>query len=116
VLDRKELCFVGDDRRPRPRVPERYDSLKAIREHDKAELDWEKYHFPGLEAGAYVSRPYLAAIVLGGTTWTEQTVSADGERWHCQYDDLTEEGKALYQQIAKLYPDCDLHLLTFVDT
>jgi len=57
----------------------------------------------------------LAALVLGTTGWSGWH-EADGRYWECRFDDLSAEGKALYRQIEALYPGCELHLLTFLDT
>jgi hypothetical protein len=57
----------------------------------------------------------LAVIILGSTDWSGWNESK-GRYWTCKFDDLTEEGKALYKQIEALYPRCELHLLTFLDT
>jgi len=82
---------------------------------------WRAYHFPRSNDDAvagverYLSRDYLAALVLGTTGWSGWH-EADGRYWECRFDDLSAEGKALYRQIEALYPDCELHLLTFLDT
>ena len=51
----------------------------------------------------------VCSITMGSTGWS------NGE-WRCTYDDLSTEGKALYDSIRKLYPTCTLHLATFLDT
>lgn len=56
--------------------------------------------------------PYcLCVMTLGSTGWS------DGE-WICRYEDLTQEGKALYDLVRKLYdkPGCQLILQTYLDT
>jgi hypothetical protein len=63
----------------------------------------------------YISRPYLAAIVLGTTGWSGWHTSEE-RYWSCTFEDLTPEGKALYRMLAQLYPGCTLHLLTYLDT
>lgn len=117
------LCesFVGDDRRPKPVQLDSYDSVEAVQAEQDAFRVWEAYHFPkvgddtatGVEQ--YLSRDYLAVLVLGTTGWSGWHEAA-GRYWQCQFDDLTDEGKVLYRQVEKLYPGCELHLLTFLDT
>lgn len=80
----------------------------------------ERYHYPNVDgdfdpAIKYVSRPYLAAVVLGSTGWSGWN-DTEGRYWQCTYQDLTEQGKVLYQQFRDLYPGAKLHLLTFLDT
>ncbi len=113
--------FIADDRRPRPAPLENYDTPEAVQAEQKAMADWDAYHFPSLEGpqesgvGRFLSRPYLASIVLGSTGWSGWS-DTEGRSWMCRFDDLTDEGKALYRQIEALYPGCELHLLTFLDT
>ena len=51
----------------------------------------------------------VCSITLGSTGWS------NGE-WRCTYDDLSADGKALYDTMRRLYPTCTLHLATFLDT
>lgn len=102
VVDILREVFVGDDR-----------------SHASSEIDavaGEEYHYPWINDPdqSYSSRDYLAAIIMGSTGWSG--CSDMYQYWKCTYDDLTEEGKQLYNTIEKLYPNCDLHLLTFLDT
>ena len=60
------------------------------------------------------SVPVLASTVLGssGGTWCK------GERdyFRCTYNDLTDEGKVLYDSFKKLYGEkAELHLITWMD-
>ncbi len=121
VTDLLSESFVGDDRRPKPVPLENYDSIEAVAAEQVARCAWESHHFPrsgdpaagGVER--YLSRGYLAALVLGTTGWSGYH-EGDGRYWECRFDDLSDQGKALYRQLEALYPGCDLHLLTFLDT
>lgn len=122
VVDHLCESFIADDRLPCPPSPANFDSMEAIEAEQRANQEWEAYHFPNLHCDKdldgldrYASRPYLAVLVLGTTGWSGWN-KAEGRYWECRYDDLTEEGKVLYRQIAALYQGCDLHLLTFLDT
>lgn len=82
----------------------------------------EAYHYPCSNdpeirdlLQRQLSRPYLASIVLGSTVWSGWNDEIK-EYWHCTFEDLNPEGQTLYRQIEALYPGCDLHLLTFLDT
>lgn len=101
--------FAGDDRHDFERDPDQT-------------MGGEAYHYPCSNdpdtrdlLQRQLSRPYLASIVLGSTGWSGWNDEAE-EYWHCTFDDLNSDGQALYRQIEALYPGCDLHLLTFLDT
>jgi hypothetical protein len=122
VYDMLQECLVGDDLRPKPVSPSAEDCTQEDwEEYDRKMRKWEEYHFPHINAhldgdqDEYFSRVYLCSMVLGSTGWSGWS-EEHSENWTCKYDDLTEQGKALYNQIKQLYPGCDLHLLTFLDT
>ena len=126
VVDHRSEEFVGDDQAQAPQLPPLSSedspekSLTTLQAHDATYRAWEERHFPSLYAdddqtyGKYVSRGYLAALVLANTGWSGY--SDETGYWCCTYDDLTAEGKALYASLQALYPGCQLHLLTFLDT
>lgn len=113
--------LLHDDQLAPPDPPVEYKSLEDMERADAEMHAWEERHFPNLYAKdadayqRYLSQPYLAALVLGTTGWSGKHV-ATGELWHCTVNDLTEEGKTLYESLQRLYPGCTLHLLTFLDT
>lgn len=121
VIDVLSECLVGDDRRPKQKVFVDDESIEPWQAQADANCKWEAYHFPHSNddsvdgADKYLSRGYLTVVVLGTTGWSgfNETI---GEYWKCSFDDLTEDGKQLYKQFEKLYPGCELHLLTFLDT
>jgi hypothetical protein len=121
ITDLMTESLVGDDRRPQPVHAENYGSAEAILEERKAIEAWNEYHFPRMYdtnadgVDRYLSRGYLAAIVMGTTGWSGWNES-EGRYWQCGFDDLSYSGKVLYRKIEKLYPGCELHLLTFLDT
>ena len=123
VYDVLTESFVGDDKRAKPGVIPNYETVADFDREQAAALTWTRHHFPhygtqgadvldGVEQG--MSRDYLCVMVLGSTGWSGWSETRG--YWTCTFEDLTEEGKALYQQVEKLYPGCDLHLLTFLDT
>lgn len=76
--------------------------------------NYDNYHFPRVDEykspDQYNSIPYLCAMTLGSTGWSSGY-------WICTYDDLTDEGKSLYDRIKTLYGDCGrLILQTWLDT
>lgn len=50
----------------------------------------------------------LADVLLGSTGWSGDFI--------CTYEDLTDEGKKIYDSVKALYPQAEFHLVTFVDT
>lgn len=120
VMETMSGSLMGDHLRPRP-ASGVLQTIEAINAEEKAIAEWESYHFPDLnEPGVsadrkYCSSGYLAVVVLGTTNWSGWN-EQKGESWVCGFEDLTEEGKAFYRQMEMLYPGCDLHLLTFLDT
>jgi len=93
---------------------------------EKDEL--QNFHYPRYSAykslvgennkGTYpdwMSIDYLCSILIGSTNWSGFS-DLMVTYWHCTYDDLTIEGKALYNTIKKLYEGHDLILLTSLDT
>lgn len=61
------------------------------------------------------SVPLLASVTLGTTGWSGYD-NQRGDYWICQYEDLTREGKALYDQLGQLYGNHHIHLITVLDT
>lgn len=123
VFDVLTEVLVGDDSRPYSEAPEAA-TLSTLAEHERRRAEWEGYHYPNLVDAAkssasacidpYLSRDYLAAIVMGSTGWSGR--NEEGSCWTCTFEDQTDAGKALYRQMAEIYPGATLHLLTFLDT
>lgn len=123
VYDILAESLIADDRRPSPEPIEEYASasVEAIEAEQRSSAEWEAYHFPRLadpQANGhdrFMSRDYLAVLVLGTTGWSGWHVEEE-RSWNCQFDDLNEEGKSLYRQMQTLYEGCEIHLLTFLDS
>ena len=114
VFDVMISLFVGDDKH----------LIQRGRLNGESEKHFQQvvqYHFPksynddsSKRIEKYLSRPYLASIIMGSTDWYGWDES-EKRYWKCTYDDLTEDGKALYHQIQNLYKGCNLSLITFLD-
>lgn len=107
--------FIQDDHyNPIPRRTTADNLEKEMKDKDlRTEI-----HFPNCNdprsRDQYLSVPYLFAAIIGTTGWSG--ADKDGNLWHCIFDDLTDEGQALYQMVQNLYTGCELYLLTFLDT
>jgi hypothetical protein len=112
-----DIEFHRDDRRMYPEL--RYESEAALRASVEARNGYDTFHFPRIthqyHEEQFRSAPYLAVLTIGSTRWCGYDVTTN-EPWHCTYNDLTAQGKAIYDALAGLYQGCELYLLTFVDT
>ena len=119
--------LLGDDVHPDKPIYGPSPTVEEINAYHSTGSPTEEFHFPYLHAkrertarqiygsmGRYMSIPYLAALTLGSTGWSGYS-DKDGY-WRCTYEDLTEEGKALYNSIKALYGDNPLYLQTWLDT
>lgn len=112
--------YIRDDSRVRHEgeIPETMEGWDA---YQKADTEYQKFHFPNLDGDLgkyidqYLSTAYLATMVLGSTGWSG--FSQTRGYWYCTYEDLTDEGKALYDKIQSLYEGTGvLYLQTWLDT
>lgn len=118
-------CFLGDDTTeekikalgPSPECDIEGDGgMIAINYHmdrvSRIITGIEERYFPNINKAdsqrRYFSRNFLAVVMLGATGWSGH--------FRATYKDLTDEGKDLYNSIQKLYPECELRLLSFLDT
>lgn len=101
-------CFLGDD------------LLNHSNDWHKREVlfrSCEDRYFPNLndktnpfaEADKYVSLDFLCVMTIGASGWSSN-------EWVCTREDLTVEGEQLYSSLERLYPGCEIRLLTFLDT
>ncbi len=107
--------YIRDDNRepPKPHAnpyQEQSENTEYIRHHFPLH---ERLNEPSFDG--FVSRPYLAAILLGTTGWSGWNISEE-KYWHATYDDLAVEGKAFYKSIQSLYPGHPIRLQTWLDT
>lgn len=110
--------YVGDDLRDRPEATnEAWPGIEALQALTLANERYDEFHFPHLYDGfdeyRQLSRPYLAALTIGAV---ERSFVSDSDYWRCQYEDLTAQGKALYELIRSLYRGCEIYLQTWLDT
>lgn len=106
-------CFLGDDQyvpTPGPvnESPEELTRYFERRDAERRQRDLKYYPYPD-SAREWQSTAVLAALTIGATGWSS------GE-WRCTYEDLTPEGKALYDSLQNLYLGREVRLLTYLDT
>ncbi len=115
VWDKCSETFLGTDKESFPsdthifdpetqHSPEKFNQL--LNQHTEETNAWKNRFFTG--AHHEDSVPLMASIVMGSTGWSGDFI--------CKYEDLTSDGKAIYDNMAKLYPKAELHLMTFLDT
>ena len=107
-------CFLGDDlyvptSPPENESPEELQQYFARRDEDRLKRDLKYYPYIDSGAREWESTWVLAALTIGATGWSS------GE-WRCTYEDLTPEGKAIYDSMQRLYPGREVRLLTYLDT
>lgn len=66
----------------------------------------------------YQSFPLLACITMGSTGWSGFGGGdpQNEDYWRCQYEDLNDNGKLIYDTMKKEYPKSALLLVTWLDT
>ena len=120
--------YLGDDLRPQPATDwedeptTKEESLRKFKAYRKAQQEYEEYHFPDMNVEdkdlsygqKYHSYPYLCAMTIGSTGWSGY--HQEKGYFRCTYDDLTDEGKQLYNLIKKFYSSCEVYLQTWLDT
>jgi hypothetical protein len=107
-----EVLFATDESDCIPWWEKTTEQIVASSKRDDIELR----HFPYLgdesksweNSEKFLSTQYLAVILMGSTGWNG--------RFRCTYDDLTDDGKALYDSVKKLHPTSTLVLQTWLDT
>lgn len=110
-------CFLGDDLQDLSYPAD--DAMDEVwQERDAMLAKCTERYFPNLDCEdkespvyhrRYLSDGFLCVMTLGATGWSS------GE-WLCTFDDLTSEGTALVESLRRLYPGCEIRLLTFLDT
>ncbi len=96
MVDVLNETLLADDRRPYPKPPtDLVVSVENYQEYQKATDEWERYYFPQLgnemvkRITQYLSRPFLAVVVLGSTGWSGWH-ETEKHYWTCRLEDLTD--------------------------
>lgn len=102
--------FLGDDL-----LDSELSNASDMFDEEFIKKENDKKYFPNLysqeeeqEHYRYLSRSFLTVMTIGATGWSSE--------WRCRFSDLAEEGKQLVANLEKLYPECEIRLLTFLDT
>lgn len=81
--------------------------------------EYHLQHYPRINKGHSVENElsigYYAVITLGSTGWSGFSDKKEFY-WECTFEDLTEEGKAIYRSMQALFPHSDVELQTWLDT
>lgn len=100
----------GSDKYKAPDLDEfmKKDNNLDVDAYDKAWSDFIYKFKTEITDGVEVSAPLLASVLMGSTGWSGDFL--------CTYEDLSPEGKELYDHFKKMYPQAEIHLVTFIDT
>ena len=112
--------FIGDDQLCLCQLCRTGEFTIESRRCDKFSHTFPRFDLPRddndyYNHSRYESILYLAVLTLGSTGWSGWDV-IDEKLWVCTYEDLTEQGKGLYNSLALAYPDQKLILQTWLDT
>lgn len=104
-------CFIGDDLLPAklaklPRNTNGKNFAKWYAKYTELHETTERRYF---DKETFVSSSVLCVLTIGASGWSNSAFC-------CTFNDLNREGKALYRSLQKLYPKCEIRLLTFLDT
>lgn len=120
--------YIGDDSNGSFEDPVLSKETDSLEERDEKYNSFFRRHFPFYgetkkfrpkirpkHVSEFDSFPCLAVMTIGSTGWTG--TREDESDWVCTYEDLTDEGKVFYDSVRNLYGEnCELFLLTFIDT
>lgn len=115
-------CLVNTDVDQHPK-DQNLKSFELWDAYYKRINKWEEKFFPRIHEkdkpgnysmDKYLSKPYLAVLTIGSTNWSGYSRKKGG--WFCTYNDLTRDGKRLYDDMKKLYKGCKIILQTWLDT
>lgn len=108
--------FIGTDIEPNH---DNFYDIDEITPGMKQEFPIEDKYFPHAndeENPEYHSIHLLTCIELGNTGWSGWNNKTE-EYWRCTFDDLNDDGKALYRSMRALYGrNAENRLFTFLDT
>lgn len=98
----------------------RYCNFRSLKKQQEFSDQYEKYHFPNINnkskfRSQFISRGYLTVMTIGTTGWSGWNKKYK-EYWHCKVNNLTEDGKTIYDLMHFLYPGCKIRLQTWLDT
>lgn len=121
----REQWFVEDDLsiEAKPYADQSAEELAKMRKAYEDRFEMEKTLAQESRAavcalnahGYQTSHALVANILMGSTGWSGSNKT--GEIYFiCEYQDLTDEGKVVYDTMQKAYPTCKLALMTFLDT
>ena len=84
------------------------DGSFNFEKYDKAKEDYYLKFECEIIDSLKCSTALLADVLMGSTGWSGDFI--------CTYQDLTDEGKKIYESLKCLYPHAEFHLVTFIDT
>ena len=89
---------------------------QTLRHFPDSEEDYEIGERSQVTSRRHRSVNYLAVLTLASTGWSGYDDREPGGYWICQYENLTQEGRALYDGLKTAYPGARMTLQTWLDT
>lgn len=116
--------FVSDDCAERPKLSKNMKDvdIDELINDQLANDNYNDYYFPNFtsddfehnEIAKYLSIPLIASVRLGTCAMTFE--SKDMPRyWNCSYEELTNQGKVVYNIFKEMYSGKEIKILTFVN-
>lgn len=116
--------FVSDDCLERPRLDKDMKDvdIDELIDEQMANDDYNDFYFPNFssddfehnEIAKYLSIPLIASVRLGTCNMTFENINSP-KYWSATYDDLTQQGKVVYNIFKEMYVGKEIRILTFVN-
>lgn len=107
IFEEFQEVLVGDDKHPMPKDEDFIiNGVFDVDTHHEAMEEWRDW---------YKQQNCLASILIGTTGWSGWHTKKK-EYFTCDCSYLTVEALRFYPIFYQLYPNCEIHLLTFLDT
>lgn len=116
--------FVSDDCSERPKLEKDMTDIDIdeLIDDQIANDDYNDFYFPNFssddfeydEIAKYLSIPLISSVRLGNCHMTFEC-NDEPRYWNCKYEDLTNQGKVVYNIFKEMYVGKEIRILTFVN-
>lgn len=116
--------FVADDCLERPKLEKDMKdvNIDELIDDQLANDNYNDFYFPNFssddfehnEIAKYLSIPLISSVRLGNCHMTFEN-NNEPRYWNCVYEDLSNQGKVVYNIFKEMYVDKEIRILTFVN-